>query len=346
MAAADIGRPRWWIRLRRRGALGASLVAMVAGLSTGRPKTRSTRRPPSLPRARTRPPGRSSCGSAGCGLGRLPGFAAAMKMPRETTGAAVGPGAPRSSAAARGASEVPWDCVRACSALAPPQRLSGGRATSTPPSDLLRGLDAAETGPAARPENVRVNLPPRGTSVQRTDAPRPRRGPPRYRLARRPYPRDHLSAGPAIRRSVRAVRKPAAAPAPPPCWNVLLTRHGYTTVARPSWGASSTSPSPRGSRRGAALGRRLAPGGSIARRSSPMIRALETARNHCPGPSGRDRRSGIREMNYGTGRGWRPSQPQGGPGAARPLGRVTRPRPHPRRRVGRGGGCPSPLGSC
>ena len=139
------------------GALGASLVAMVADLSAGRPRF--------APYAATL----TRCADLGRGLreellrladadsAAYATFAAAMKMPRETP---EQQSARRAAIerAARGASEVPWDCVRACSALATAAEALAGRSNPNAASDLLVASMLAEAGARGAAENVRVNL--------------------------------------------------------------------------------------------------------------------------------------------------------------------------------------------
>jgi methenyltetrahydrofolate cyclohydrolase len=143
------------------GALGASLVAMVAGLSAGRPKFAAHEA--TLTR----------CLEIGRGLrdefmrladadsAAYAGFAAALKLPRDTDEqkqvrrAAV-------EHAARAASEVPWDCVRACTTLALAAEALAGRSNPNASSDLLVASMLAEAGARGAAENVRVNLPSTG----------------------------------------------------------------------------------------------------------------------------------------------------------------------------------------
>jgi methenyltetrahydrofolate cyclohydrolase len=143
------------------GSLGASLVAMVARLSIGRP--RYADHEATLLR----------CLDLGTGLqedllrladadsAAFATFSTALKMPRDT---AEQQSARRAAVerAARAASEVPWDCVRACSALAAAAETLAGRSNVNASSDLLVASMLAEAGARGAAENVRVNLPSTG----------------------------------------------------------------------------------------------------------------------------------------------------------------------------------------
>jgi formiminotetrahydrofolate cyclodeaminase len=143
------------------GALGASLVAMVAALSTGRPKYAAYEA--TLAR----------CGDIGRSLGseflRLAdrdaeayaGYATALKLPRETE---VQQAARRAAiqTAARAASEAPWECVKACGALITAVEALAGRSNVNAASDVLVAALLAEAAARGAAENVRINLPSTG----------------------------------------------------------------------------------------------------------------------------------------------------------------------------------------
>jgi formiminotetrahydrofolate cyclodeaminase len=146
------------------GALGASLVAMVAALSEGRP--RYAAHAGTLARA----------GSEGRRLvERLldladqdavayGSFAAAMKLPRETDEER----AARSAAmrtAARTAAEVPLACVAACRELLGAADSLAGRSNANAASDLAVAANLGEAAARGAAENVLINLPAMGDEL-------------------------------------------------------------------------------------------------------------------------------------------------------------------------------------
>jgi formiminotetrahydrofolate cyclodeaminase len=143
------------------GALGASLVAMVAALSTGRPKYAA------YEATLTR------CGDVGRSLGseflRLAdldaeayaGYAVALKLSRETE-AQQAARKTAIQAAARAASEAPWECVKACAALITAAEALAGRSNVNAASDVLVAALLAEAAARGAAENVRINLPSTG----------------------------------------------------------------------------------------------------------------------------------------------------------------------------------------
>ena len=142
-------------------ALGASLVKMVAGLSVGRSKYSAYET--TLARAD------AEGGRLSAELLRLAdrdaeayaGYAAALKLPRDTDQQIE---ARRAAirAAARAASEAPWDCVKACLRLAEIAEALAGRSNVNASSDVLVASLLAEAGARGAADNVRINLPSTG----------------------------------------------------------------------------------------------------------------------------------------------------------------------------------------
>ena len=140
------------------GALGASLVSMVCGLSTGRPKYAAYEA--TLLR----------CSEVGRDLAAqlrdladedafaYAGYAAALKLPRDTEEER----ATRRAAirtAARAASDAPMGCVIACARLAAAAESLAGRSNVHAASDVLVAALLAEAAARGAAENVRTNLP-------------------------------------------------------------------------------------------------------------------------------------------------------------------------------------------
>lgn len=140
------------------GALGASLVSMVCGLSAGRPRYAAYEA--TLVR----------CGEIGHALAAefleiadqdsyaYAGYAAALKMPRDTDEEK----ATRRAAirlAARAAADAPMECVTACTRLAAAADSLAGRSNVNASSDVLVAALFAEAAARGAAENVRINLP-------------------------------------------------------------------------------------------------------------------------------------------------------------------------------------------
>jgi glutamate formiminotransferase/formiminotetrahydrofolate cyclodeaminase len=139
-------------------SLGAALVAMVAALSVGRPKYAQHEDVHVAAGARGRELADLFLDLADRDAEAYAGFAAALKMPKESDAERTA----RTSAlraAARMAAEVPLACVEACRDLVAAAEMLAGRSNANASSDLsvasLLG-EAAARGAAA---NVLVNLP-------------------------------------------------------------------------------------------------------------------------------------------------------------------------------------------
>lgn len=156
-------------------ALAADLVAMVAALSDGRPKyaahadLHAWARPTALAEADR------LLAIADEDATAYAGFAAALKLPRESeTEQAARKAAMQ--AAARAASEVPMRCVEACLTVVAAAEALAGRSNVNASSDLSVASLLAEAAARGAAANVLINLPSVGdptfeaTMTERVDA--------------------------------------------------------------------------------------------------------------------------------------------------------------------------------
>jgi formiminotetrahydrofolate cyclodeaminase len=139
-------------------ALGASLLAMVASLSTGRPKFADHEQT------------LAEAGAIGRGLIRTfldladedaqayAAFAAALKLPRETDSERETRRAAMSDAALLAAA-TPLRCVERCLELAAAVESLAGRSNPNASSDLVVAANLAEAAARGAAANVLVNVP-------------------------------------------------------------------------------------------------------------------------------------------------------------------------------------------
>lgn len=139
-------------------SLGAGLVAMVAALSEGRPRYADHATVHAAARAAGAALADRLLRIADEDSAAYGGFAAAMKLPRETESDQAAR-ATAIRAAARVAAEVPLRCVEACVEVVEQAERLAGRSNSNAASDLDVAALLTRAAAEGAAENVRVNLP-------------------------------------------------------------------------------------------------------------------------------------------------------------------------------------------
>ena len=138
-------------------ALGAALVSMVAGLSTGKPKYEAYEETLARADAAGRKLAEELLAIANRDAEAYAGYAAALKLPRDTD-AQIETRRAAIREAARAASDAPWVCVQACARLAESAEALAGRSNVNASSDVLVAALLAEAAARGAAENVRINL--------------------------------------------------------------------------------------------------------------------------------------------------------------------------------------------
>lgn len=136
-------------------------MVMVAGLSLGRPKYsayEATLKRASAEGARLRADFQHL---ADRDAEAYAGYAAALKLPKDTEQQIEARRAAIRTAA-RAASDAPWDCVNTCVDLAVLAEALAGRSNVNASSDVLVAALLAEAAARGAAENVRINLPSTG----------------------------------------------------------------------------------------------------------------------------------------------------------------------------------------
>jgi len=143
------------------GALGSSLVAMVASLSLGRSRYAAYEATLARAEAAGKKLAAEFLALSDRDSDAYAGYAAALKLPRDTDQQIE---ARRAAirAAARAASDAPWDCVRTCQQLMEIAEALAGRSNVNAASDVLVAALLGEAAARGAADNVRINLPSTG----------------------------------------------------------------------------------------------------------------------------------------------------------------------------------------
>jgi formiminotetrahydrofolate cyclodeaminase len=142
-------------------ALGASLVSMVASLTSGKPKYVDHEPMLAWAMASGRRLSDRFLTLADDDAEAFAGFAAALKMPRETA-VEIAARTAAMQAAARRAAEAPLACVEACLDLVAAAEALAGRSNPNAASDVDVAAYLGEAAARGAAANVLINLPSTG----------------------------------------------------------------------------------------------------------------------------------------------------------------------------------------
>jgi formiminotetrahydrofolate cyclodeaminase len=140
------------------GSMAAALLSMVASLSTGRPKYAAYVSTLERAAAVGHDTQRRLLELADDDSRAYDGFAAAMKLPRETP-VEIAQRQTAIRAAARAATDVPMEVVQVCRTVAAELESLAGRSNVNASSDLLVGALLTEAAARGAAANVFINLP-------------------------------------------------------------------------------------------------------------------------------------------------------------------------------------------